>query len=225
MGEQGIDQPGVFQIDQTAGGLPALAWTRLNARTGIERLVFGHLQQVFEPVAGEGIRPSAQGGLGLEPRAAERGPLWLPQMAQVGVEDQDVGLGARLLAMPLDTSRELDERAHGRGFDHGPVEIPVTPDFAHRRGEHHKEVFVLRMRSQPLLHKGQRKHLLRLAAIAGLVELVLDGRTQGQRKGGMVHTEMDAKALWRAQPVQRPGRIDEGIDMGHAHHAKADPLT
>ena len=64
------------------------------------------------------------------------------QCLDVSAEDGDVGVfcRAQVRAVPPYAPAELDERAHGGGFDNGPVVIVVAADFGYRGAEDDEDV-------------------------------------------------------------------------------------
>ena len=164
-----VGQPGVLQVDEAPAGVQCAAG--VDAGAGVDGLPLLRGQQVAKGMAGEGKL------LALEARPAERGAAsGSLELLDVGVEQQDVGLPGRAIevAVPLDPPAQLDDRAHGRGFDDGPVVAVVSPHFGDGRREDDEEVVAFRAVFQLVADARQREHGVGLVALERGVQRPLD---------------------------------------------------
>ena len=210
---------GVLQVHQPVFGLKVGWHSCQQTGAGVDHIALVRAQQGVQVVAAE------QGVGGFKTGLAERGLAGALPMAQVGGQHAQVGAGAGPGAVAAYAACQLDERAHGRGLDHGPVVIVVAAHFGDGRAEHDEQVVGLGMRVNALADVGQAEHGIRLAAVQGLVKLLFDGRAQQQRVLRVVGTQVDAHALGCALLVQRQRHVHQRLDVGHADEAEADALA
>lgn len=69
---------------------------------------------------------------------------------------------------------QLDQRAHGRRLDDGPVVIMVSPHFRYRTGQNDKQLILLRVGIQPAANLRPIKHGLSVLAVQGAIQLPFD---------------------------------------------------
>ena len=122
------------------------------------------------------------------------------------------------------TAGQLDERAHRRWLDHGPIVVVVAAHFRHGRTEHDEHLVGGFIPINALAQVGAVKHRFRLATVEHGVQPLLNGRAQQQRKARVVHAQMHLPACGHALVKQRQRHVHQRLDVGHAHQAKADAL-
>ena len=215
-----VGQPGVLQVDEAPAGVQCAAG--VDAGAGVDGLPLLRGQQVAKGMAGEGKL------LALEARPAERGAAsGSLELLDVGVEQQDVGLPGRAIevAVPLDPPAQLDDRAHGRGFDDGPVVAVVSPHFGDGRREDDEEVVAFRAVFQLVADARQREHGVGLVALERGVQRPLDLGPDQHGVAGVVGAQVNPTAFGGAQAVKAAGDVEERVDVGHPHEAEADPFA
>ena len=91
-------------------------------------------------------------------RFAKRGLAGVLKVAQVGAEHQQVGRFARAAPVPADAPGQLDQRAHRRRLDHGPVVVVVAAHFGDGRSQHDEQMIGFALGIEPLANIGQTEH-------------------------------------------------------------------
>ena len=196
----------MLQINELALRLALICRYGLNTRKRREACVFLLAQQLFEAMAHQAKRTAGRLLLRFESRMHKgRGGLVVLalgrfEMTQIGVEDKNVRRRARLVAMTLHTSGQLDQRTHRRWFGNRPACVPIAAHFANRRREYNEYMIGFRMCIDRLANFRQRVDGLRLATVERGIQPILDGRAQQQRKARVIHTQMNAVILGRAEP-------------------------
>ena len=147
------------------------------------------------------------------------------QMLDVGVEQQQVGLRESLWPVPADATGELDDGAHRRGFDDGPVVVVIPADLGNRRRQDDENMVRLGVPVEWLAQFGVGKQGSGVVALEQAIQSLLDVRAHQQRVARVIDAQMNALAGGGATGKQAAGDQDQRIDVGHADQAEADAFA
>ncbi len=79
-------------------------------------------------------------------------------------------------------ARELNQRPHRRGLDHGPVIVVIPSDLGHGRAQHDEQLIPGLHRIDAPPHVGQIEHRGLPTPIQGGIQQMFDPGPQEQRK-------------------------------------------
>ena len=154
----------MLQIDQLTGRAERLG--RYQAGPGINRVDF-----LFTKQGGEIVRIQRPILLGLKTRVAKSRPPPF-QVLYIGIEQCNVGLSDGTWPMTPHTPYQLDDRAHGRRLDNGPIVIVIAPNLGDG-GAQHNEQMIDGVTLQAGAYIWQLKHTQLVAAIQRTVKTSL----------------------------------------------------
>ena len=234
LGQQAVVHAGVLQVGPAAAGQQLVVGWQGDARLCVYRpgcVCADRSRQKVVQMVGLELEGRM---LCLKPRFLVGRLVRLFVVAQVTVQHHHVHPAHGPRPVPPHASGQLDERAHGRGFDHGPVVVVVSAHFGHGAAQHDEQVVGLGVAvNEGAQGRAEQRRVVvdsGASAVEQGVQLLFDGRAQQQRELRVVHAQVNAdlalqfwrQCVWR---VHGEGHVVQRGNVGHADKAQAHALA
>lgn len=215
-----VAQAGVFEVDKVA--LRLQVGTFADAAAGIDAGELFLAQDFAEAVTAQ-----LKAWVGVFKTGAQKGGVAgaVGQMFDVAVEQQQVGFVVSLGAMAADAPGELDDRAHRRGFNNGPVVVVIPAHFSNGGGEYDENLIWIRVGVDLLAQFGVFEQRGGVVALEQAIQPLLNGRAHQQRVVRVIDAEVDALPGRCPLSDQIAGDQGQRVDVGEADQAEADALA